>query len=159
MPLRATKDKSGHCPRCREDVRTVRPWPHWRKVRYGYFGVLGCALFGSPVLLCDGFVLIPTLMLFMVAIGPLNSLIGKPITCAQCGGPVDPLRHLRAIAGSADAKTKPWFFRKRKRMRDAREARAASKAARTAKLVQLRQENVRNRDGGADRHEQQAAPE
>jgi hypothetical protein len=144
MTLRATKDKTGHCPRCREDVRTVRPWPHWRKVRYGYFGVLGCALLGSPVLLCDGFVLIPTLMVFMVAIGPLNSLISKPITCAQCGAPVDALRRLRVIPGSSDASH--WLVRKRKS--DA-----------PAKLVRLGQEDVRDRDGSTDGHEQEAAPQ
>jgi hypothetical protein len=143
MTLRATKEKTGHCPRCREDVRTVRPWPHWRKVRYGYFGVLGCALLGSPVLLCDGFILIPTLMLFMVAIGPLNSLIAKPITCAQCGAPVDALRRLRVIPGS-DAPH--WLLRNRKS--DA-----------PAKLVRSRQEDIRDRDGSSERHEQQAAPE
>jgi hypothetical protein len=145
MPIRATKEKTGHCPRCREDVRTVRPWPHWRKVRYGYFGVLGCALFGSPVLLCDGFVLIPTLMLFMVAIGPLNSLIAKPITCAQCGAPVDALRRLRVIAGSSDAQH--WLLRTRK-----------SDAPASAKLASLGQEDVRDRDRSSERHEQQAAP-
>lgn len=99
MTLRATKEKSGHCPRCREDVRTVRPWPHWRKVRYGYFAMLGVALFCTPVILCDGFVLIPCLMLFMAAIGPLNSFVAKPATCAQCGAPVDALRHLHVLPG------------------------------------------------------------
>lgn len=113
MPLRATKDKTGHCSRCREDVRTVQPWPHWRKVRYGYFAGLGVALCGAPVLLCDGFVLIPCLMLFMAAIGPLNSLIAKPITCAQCGGPTEPLRHLHVVEGESAKDASSRMFRKR----------------------------------------------
>jgi len=149
MTLRATKEKTGHCPRCREDVRTVRPWPHWRKVRYGYFGVLGCALLGSPVILCDGFVLIPTLMLFMVAIGPLNSLVAKPSTCAQCGAPVDALRRLRVIPGSPEAHH--WLVRASKS--------GKSDPPATAKLVALGPEDVRNRDRSSERHEQQAAPE
>jgi hypothetical protein len=96
--LKATPDKSGFCPRCRCDVRTIRPWPHWRKVRYGYFATLGVALFGAPVILVDGFVLIPSLMVFIAAIGPLNSLVAKQPTCAQCGSPADKLRGLRLVA-------------------------------------------------------------
>jgi hypothetical protein len=88
MTLRATPEISGHCSRCNEDVRTVRPWPHWRKVRYGYFSMLGVALCGFPVILCDGFILIPTMMVFMAAIGPLNSLVKKIPTCADCGAHV-----------------------------------------------------------------------
>lgn len=97
MKLRATPNKTGHCTRCREDVQTVRPWPHWRKLRYGYFGGLGVALFCSPVLLADGFVLIPTLMVYIAAIGPLNSFVAKRPTCAQCGAVAEALRPLRVI--------------------------------------------------------------
>ena len=86
--IRATREMSGHCGRCRRDVRTVRPWRHWRKLRYAYFGVLGMALFGVPVLLCDGFVLIPLLMVFIAAIGPLNALARAQPTCADCGAVV-----------------------------------------------------------------------
>ncbi|HTU57129.1 MAG TPA: hypothetical protein VMF89_01830 [Polyangiales bacterium] len=96
--LKAPPDKSGHCPRCRADVRTIRPWPHWRKVRYGYFAMLGVALMGAPVILVDGFVLIPSLMVFIAAIGPLNSLVAKLPTCATCGAPADKLRSLRLVA-------------------------------------------------------------
>lgn len=96
--LKATPEKTGFCPRCREDVRTIRPWPHWRKVRYGYFAMLGVALMGAPVILVDGFVLIPSLMVFIAAIGPLNALVAKRPTCAQCGSPVDKLRSLRLVA-------------------------------------------------------------
>jgi hypothetical protein len=97
MPIRATAEKTGHCSRCRADVRTVRPWPHWRKVRYVYFGLLGVALFGAPVILADGFILIPTLMVFIAAIGPLNSLISRRPTCAQCGAVAEPPRGLRLV--------------------------------------------------------------
>lgn len=88
MAISATREISGHCGRCKRDVRTVRPWRHWRKVRYLYFAILGVALFGAPVLLCDGFVLIPLLMLFIVAIGPLNTLARAQPTCAECGAVV-----------------------------------------------------------------------
>ncbi|HET6334504.1 MAG TPA: hypothetical protein VFG30_14875 [Polyangiales bacterium] len=148
MMIRATTEKTGHCTRCREDVRTVRPWPHWRKVRYGYFGVLGCALLGAPVVLADGFILIPTLMLFMVAIGPLNSLIAKPITCAQCGGPVDGLRRLRVIPGEANGGILPRMFRKR----------SSDVPPTKGKLVPLRKQNVGDGNRRAEGNENEAAP-
>jgi len=96
--VKATPDKTGFCPRCRQDVPTVRPWPHWRKLRYAYFGVLALALFGAPVILADGFILIPTLMIFIAAIGPLNALVAKKPTCAVCGAVVEKLRGLRLVA-------------------------------------------------------------
>ena len=83
--LKATTEKSGLCSRCNEAVRTVRPWPHWRRVRYGYFAGLLVALCGGPVIFTDGFVLIPMLMVYIAAIGPLNSLARAQPTCAQCG--------------------------------------------------------------------------
>jgi hypothetical protein len=89
MTLRATPDISGHCSRCNQGVRTVQPWPHWRRVRYGYFAVLVGALFCAPVILADGFVLIPMLMVFIASIGPLNSLVRKMPTCADCGAPIE----------------------------------------------------------------------
>lgn len=101
MPLRATPEKSGYCPRCRSDVRTVRPWPHWRKVRYCYFGGLGVALFGAPVILADGFVMIPSLMIFIAAIGPLNALVSKKPTCAECGAVAERMRALRLVVNQS----------------------------------------------------------
>lgn len=83
---RATVAVSGYCPRCDADVRTVRPWPHWKRVRYGFFGVLGVAAMFSPVILADGCMLIPSLFLFISALGPLNGLAAQQPTCARCGG-------------------------------------------------------------------------
>jgi hypothetical protein len=86
-------------------VRTVRPWPHWRKARYVYFAGLFVALCCGPVIFADGFVLIPSLMVYMAAIGPLNSLARKRPTCAQCGAVVVetvrdlPRKGLRLIKG------------------------------------------------------------
>jgi hypothetical protein len=73
------------CPRCRTDVTAIRPWPHWKKLRAVYFGGLGVALLGAPVILADGFILIPTLMLYMSAIGTLNRLVRERPTCTRCG--------------------------------------------------------------------------
>jgi len=60
--------------------------------------MLGVALLGAPVILVDGFVLIPSLMVFIAAIGPLNSLVAKLPTCVNCGAPADKLRSLRLVA-------------------------------------------------------------
>ena len=89
MTIRATTEISGHCSRCAQGVRTVRPWPHWRKLRYGYFAMLGVALCCTPVILCDGFLLIPMLMVFIAAIGPLNTLVRMRPTCADCGAQIE----------------------------------------------------------------------
>ena len=104
--LKATPEKTGFCPRCRQDVRTIRPWPHWRKVRYAYFVLLGAALFGAPVLLVDG-------MVFIAAIGPLNALVAKRPTCAQCGGSADKLRALKLV--TSQPSTPPVGKRRRGR--------------------------------------------
>jgi ribosomal protein S27AE len=72
------------CPRCKAAVRPLRPWPHWRKLRVAYFVGLGAALCGAPVILADGFILIPTLMIYMTAIGPLNSLAQQKPICSRC---------------------------------------------------------------------------
>ena len=54
-----------------------------------YFGGLGLALCGAPVILADGFFMIPTLMLYMSAIGPLNSFVRKKANCSRCSAIVD----------------------------------------------------------------------
>ena len=97
------------------DVQTVQPWPHWRKVRYAYFGTLSLALFGAPVILADGFILIPCLMIIIAAIGPLNALIAKKPTCAQCGAIVEPLRRLHSVPGEGRP-SRPSTHDKRKRL-------------------------------------------
>lgn len=51
-----------------------------------YFALLGVALMGGPVILADAFVMIPCLMLYMAAIGPLNGLSRKEPICVRCGG-------------------------------------------------------------------------
>ncbi len=77
------------CPRCQNAVRPIRPWPHWRKVRMAYFGGLGLALCGGPVILADGFIMIPTLMLYISAIGPLNSFVRVRPVCSRCSAELD----------------------------------------------------------------------
>lgn len=77
------------CPRCRNYVRPIRPWPHWRKLRAAYFAGLGLALCGAPVILADGFIMIPTLMLYISAIGPLNGFVRRRPVCRRCSAVID----------------------------------------------------------------------
>lgn len=84
--LRATG--SGHCRRCDAHVRTVEPWPHWRRARLAFLGTLGLLGVASPILSADYCVMIPSLMLFLGAIGPLNGYVEEKPTCATCGAVV-----------------------------------------------------------------------
>jgi len=77
------------CQRCRAEVVPVRPWPHWRKVQWAHRAGLGFALLGAPVILADGFVMIPLLMLYMSAIGPLNGFVRQRPTCSRCGAEIE----------------------------------------------------------------------
>jgi hypothetical protein len=77
------------CTRCRMEVVPVRPWPHWRKVQWAHRAGLGLALCGAPVILADGFVMIPMLMLYMSAIGPLNGFVRERPTCSRCGAEIE----------------------------------------------------------------------
>jgi hypothetical protein len=87
-------------------------------------------------------------MLFMAAIGPLNSLVAKPSTCAHCGGPTEPLRHLRVVASTRGAA--PSFFRSLRK----RKAEAVAKG----QLIRLRKKNVGDADRRSEQHENEAAP-
>jgi uncharacterized paraquat-inducible protein A len=78
-------DELACCPRCASWMKPRRPWPHWRKARTIYYSGFGLALFAGPVVLADGFVLIPALMLYLSAAGPLNSFVRQKATCTRCG--------------------------------------------------------------------------
>ena len=73
------------CPRCASWMKPRRPWPHWRRARTIYYSAFGLALCAGPVVLADAFVLIPTLMLYLSAVGPLNSFVRQKATCTRCG--------------------------------------------------------------------------
>jgi hypothetical protein len=81
------------CERCRAEVVPVRPWPHWRKARIAHFAGLGLALCGGPVILADAFVLIPLLMLYMSAVGPLAWLARQQPSCSRCGADLGSTPH------------------------------------------------------------------
>jgi hypothetical protein len=51
--------------------------------------LIGVALMGGPVILADAFVLIPSLMIYLAAIGPLNHLARQVPACRRCGGSIE----------------------------------------------------------------------
>jgi hypothetical protein len=89
MAVLAPDEPQCPCPRCKVWMHPIRPWPHWKKARVAYFSAFALLLFGSPVILADPLVLIPTLMLYLLAIGPLNSFARQRAICRRCGALLD----------------------------------------------------------------------
>jgi hypothetical protein len=80
-----------HCPRCSAGVQATWPWSGWVNLRKGWFVGIGLLAMGSPVWMADMYVLMPSAMLFICAIGPLNKLAGVRPTCLDCGCQVQAL--------------------------------------------------------------------
>ncbi|MFW5921321.1 MAG: hypothetical protein ACOCUS_05725 [Polyangiales bacterium] len=78
-------EQRAYCPRCRGHQRVVRPWRGWRRVRWGFRGVLGCIVITAPVWAMDPFVMTPTALAIAAASGPLERLATEPPTCRRCG--------------------------------------------------------------------------
>lgn len=73
-----------HCPRCREDVRVLRPWRGWRPAWIAWRMGLVIALSLSPFLAADYCVMLPSLMVFLTAGGPLYAHAKIRPTCRRC---------------------------------------------------------------------------
>jgi hypothetical protein len=54
----------------------------------------------SPFFSADMFVMLPSAMLFVFALGPVMTLARVKPTCLQCGAEVGPLRPLRAVSSA-----------------------------------------------------------
>jgi hypothetical protein len=89
---------NAHCPRCAQDVEATFPWPYWGRVRKVWFTIAAGIVMASPVLMSDVYGMLPSAMVFVTAIGPLNALARICPTCLQCGCVVE------AVQGKA-AKT------------------------------------------------------
>jgi hypothetical protein len=81
-----------HCPRCTRRVEATWPWAGWGNLRKVWFVGLGLLFVLSPVWFGDMVVLMPSAMLFIVAIGPLNTLARMRPTCLRCGSVVEAVR-------------------------------------------------------------------
>ena len=101
----------GHCPRWRDLVEASYPWPHWKRVRTGWYCAIGLLLLLSPVIAADMYFMIPSSAVFVAALGPLSGLCAIPATCLRCGGKVraaPPVTVLAGgVAGSRDQAPRP----------------------------------------------------
>ena len=82
----------GYCPRCGRGVEATWPWGGWVSLRKVWFAGLGVLVVFSPVWFTDMAVMMPSVMIFIVAIGPLNALARTRPTCLRCGGVVEATR-------------------------------------------------------------------
>lgn len=81
-----------YCPRCSASVEATWPWAGWVNLRKAWFVGLGVLLVFSPVWFTDMYLLMPSAMTFIAAIGPLNTLARTRPTCLRCGGVVEAAR-------------------------------------------------------------------
>jgi hypothetical protein len=51
---------------------------------------MGLILVGSPIFMSDVYGMLPSAMMFVVAIGPINALSSIQPTCLRCGCVVEP---------------------------------------------------------------------
>jgi hypothetical protein len=89
-----------HCHRCEHEVEGVYAHPRLRKLAYGYLLLIVPFIPVLPIIAADYVVMIPTLMFYMLGLGPVFAIIREPPTCAECGALLSkhPLPALRAPA-------------------------------------------------------------
>ncbi|HEY2735113.1 MAG TPA: hypothetical protein VGI70_14050, partial [Polyangiales bacterium] len=81
-----------HCPRCKKSVDATWPWAGWGRLRKAYFGGLLLLVCLSPVWMSDMSVMLPSALVFVSAVGPVNALAKIRPTCLRCGGVVESVR-------------------------------------------------------------------
>ncbi len=91
--------RQAHCGRCHAMVEATFPWSGWPRVRKVFFGYLITLLLLSPFFYADMFVMLPSAMIFVFALGPVNYLARVQPTCLSCGGPVTETS-LRVVAAA-----------------------------------------------------------
>ncbi len=73
-----------YCLRCGADVAVVRPWRGWRPAWLVWRVALVFALTLSPFLAADYCVMLPSLMVFLAAGGPLYGHARVRPACRRC---------------------------------------------------------------------------
>lgn len=73
-----------YCRRCQALVPSIRPWrgwkPAWLLWRIGLVGVLAL----SPFLASDYCIMLPAMMVYLAAAGPLRSFAQTRPVCRRC---------------------------------------------------------------------------
>ena len=102
-----------HCERCEHEVEGEYAHPRLRKVAYGYCFLVVPFIPFLPIIASDSVVMIPTLMIYMLGLGPVFSIIRDPPTCVECGAllskaPLPAVRSApRALSDRAGRITQP----------------------------------------------------
>jgi hypothetical protein len=78
-----------YCPRCDEMVAAIRPWRGWRPAWVVYRIVLVGVLALSPIFASDYCVMLPSMMAYLAAGGPLRSFAKTPPCCGRCSLDLD----------------------------------------------------------------------
>jgi hypothetical protein len=73
-----------YCPRCDTSVQALRPWRGWKHCWRVWLGGLAVMLALTPLLAYDFCVLIPGMMVYLSAGGPLWHLQRTQPVCRKC---------------------------------------------------------------------------
>jgi hypothetical protein len=79
------------CARCGNVVEATWPWPGWGRLRVFWLVAVGVIGLLSPILMSDVSVMLPSAMMFVLAIGPISALARIKPTCLHCGARVEPV--------------------------------------------------------------------
>jgi len=74
-----------HCERCQHEVEGAYAHPRLRKIAWGYLLLVVPFIPVLPIIAADYVVMIPTLMLYMLGLGPVFAVIRDPPMCVDCG--------------------------------------------------------------------------
>jgi hypothetical protein len=96
-----------HCHRCEHEVEGAFAHPRLRKVAFVYLLLIVPFIPLLPIIAADYVVMIPSLMLYMLGLGPVFAVIRDPPTCNECGAllPKAPLPALRAPTRALPGRT------------------------------------------------------
>jgi hypothetical protein len=79
-----------HCARCHHEVEAVYRRPRLRKAVRAYLLMPFVLVPLFPFAASDYVVALPTLMIYMLGLGPVFAIIKEPAVCSICGAIVDP---------------------------------------------------------------------
>jgi len=73
-----------HCERCDATVQGSYRHPKMRRIAWGYLAIVIPIVPILPMAASDFVVAIPTMMLYMLGLGPVFAIIREPAVCSEC---------------------------------------------------------------------------
>jgi len=92
--------RRAYCWRCDEVMEVRAPWPHWQKVKIGWFTTIAVMMLVFPILSSDFCVAIPSMMAIIIAGSPIFRYASEKPSCCTCSAVIDPKRH--AVTGARE---------------------------------------------------------